>query len=182
MNVSSRIVDALPASGPYPYQFTYGSKRTHTEGVAVEFTDERGDSWVGNFQYGATEFSLACAHPNSRHIVVVSRGQGYVIDPADRKLILTFGGTIDAALQDEDLKLLVLSEGVWITVVRSTDDISQTRRISWDGIRSLRIDGKLLVGEGFDVIDKLWKPFRVNLLTLVVEGGAYDEKMFKRVP
>ena len=49
----------------------------------------------------------------------------------------------------------------------------QTRRLSWDGLRNLALDGDDLIGEAYDPTDQSWHAFSVDLSTGEAQGGSY---------
>ena len=50
----------------------------------------------------------------------------------------------------------------------------QSRRISWDGIRSLKLEGDTLTGEAWSFED-IWLPFSLDINTGEHKGGANVE-------
>jgi hypothetical protein len=49
----------------------------------------------------------------------------------------------------------------------------RTRQLSWDGLRSLRVEDGDLVGEGGTFAGDRWIGFRVDLASGTAVGGAY---------
>jgi hypothetical protein len=124
-----RVLAGLPATGPWPEQFSESDQGTHREGFVVEFSPEAKSAWVGNFQPGVTGCSAALAHLDGKSIVVIASGQAYVIDPLERRLLSVFGGNIDAALVVHPEGPLVISNGLWLEA-RDTSGLRwRSRRI-----------------------------------------------------
>ena len=82
-----RTLVGLPATGPWPEQFSATGRGTHREGFVVEFNPGTSSSWVGNFQRGLTNCDAVLLHPNAHSAIVIARGQCYLIDPKDRRLV-----------------------------------------------------------------------------------------------
>jgi hypothetical protein len=173
MTVSTRleVLAGLPPYGPVPAQFSAGGCGTHREGFVVQFGDGAG-VWVGNFQRGATGFDLALAHPDGRSVIVVAGGQGYVIDPSSRRLTATFGVDITGVIEN-GAEQLVFSRLTDLEAFGRDGAHWQTRRLSWDGLRSLRVEDGDLVGEGWTFAGDQWIAFRVDLASGTAVGGAY---------
>jgi len=163
----------LPGTGPYPEQFSATGKGTHSEGFVVEIQPEPGDKWVGNFQPGLTRFSGIFAHPDDTHIIVVSGGQGYIVDPKSRELVETFGGQLQDATQLSEPDRLLFHNGLWFIAFAKKGLLWRSRRISWDGLRDISIEEDRLTGEGYNVLEKRWQRFEVSLENGEAHGGAY---------
>jgi hypothetical protein len=99
-----RTLVGLPAIGPWPEQFSATGRGTHRGGFVVEFNPKTSSSWVGNFQRGLTN-SDAVLLPNGHSAIVIAGGQGYLIDPKDRRLVGLFGTQLNGgALFSERLE------------------------------------------------------------------------------
>jgi len=71
----------LPPYGDLAKAFPSSWARTGREGYVVEIRPNKGATWVGNFRPGFSGFSGTYRHPNGCDVLVVSGGQGYVVDP-----------------------------------------------------------------------------------------------------
>jgi hypothetical protein len=182
---SFEVLAGLPGTGPIPEQFSATGTGTHSEGFVVKFYRNKGEPWVGNFQRGICAFNGAFLHPNRHDVLIVSGGQGYVIDPETRRLLRTIGGAIEAIYELEPLRLLVLDQqGLAFQAVGPVNHEWHTRRLSWDGFRNVKIHDSWIEGEGWDVIDEKWTSFTVDVLTGRSLGGAYkleDGKEWERL-
>jgi hypothetical protein len=98
-----------------------------------------------------------------------------VIDPEERRLLAFFGGAIDVALVVPPRNLLVIGcNGIWLEAWENSGLRWRSRRISWDGIRDIRIENGKVKGEAWSPIDNVDYPFEVNLATGAVDGGSYN--------
>lgn len=171
MPVELEALPGLPGDGPYPEQFTT-ARGTHREGFVVRVTPEQGQAWVGNFQPGLGGLSRAVLHPNGRWVVVISRGQAYVVDAEGRRLV----GADHAAVQDalvlpDRLILFTFSE---IVVLGPGDDRWQSPQLAWDGFDELTVVGARLKGLGWDAVHDAWRPVEVDLETREVLACAFE--------
>jgi hypothetical protein len=151
----------LPGTGPWPEQFSPTGQGTHTEGFVVRFVPNHGKSWIGNFQPGLTSFRGVYRHPNDHHLLVVSGGQGYLVDPETRALFQVLEGAIASVHVCAKQQLLILDhQGIAFEAIGRTGRAWHTRRLSWDGFRGVDIGETEIVGEGWNAIDQQWQPFR----------------------
>ena len=137
-----------------------GQERYH-EGSVVEFMHGN-SSWVGNFAGGATGFDTVFEHPSWRSVIVIARGQGYIVDPRAQKVTLVFGGAITALVHSCSDRL-VFSTFTEFEAYGAAGQVWRTSRLSWDGFRSIRVDGDALTGEGWTPPVILGLSFASNL-------------------
>jgi hypothetical protein len=169
------VLPGLPPYGPLALPFPASGESNHHEGFVVRFFPTESESWVGNFQPGLTRFSEALAHPDGRHVVVISGGQAYIVDPQRRESAMELGGChFVSTLQPGDL--LVLVSPIDLTALGPEGPLWRTQRISYDGLRALAVNDEILRGEAWSPrgVDDTWVPFEVNLKTGAVAGGSYD--------
>ena len=170
-----RILDGLPAYGAPAEPFSASGHGMHREGFVVEFFDARGDRWTANFQRGMTALDLVAESPTGTTFLVVAGGQGYVVAPNERRCLRTFGGQIEHALLRPGH--LVVSDGFYVEATDGEHLLWRTRRVSWDGIVGLRIEGERALGEAYDPMTDEWIPFSVDLANREVEGGSYPAEL-----
>src|SRR5687767_1017879 len=166
-----KVLPGLPSSGPMYIPFSATGLARFSEGLVVEFQPPTGDSWVGNFAKGLTQFSIAMLHPNGEAVVVVSGGQGYVVDPITQALVNTFGGQYENAIAVPERQLLLFQSPFDFIAVNPSGRLWETRRLAVDGFRSVRVDGGKLIGEASE-IDDTWTPFEIDLGSGKVNGGS----------
>ena len=167
------ILGGLPGTGPAPEQFTtHGG--THSEGFVVRVFPRTGATWVGNFQPGFSPLSAVLEHPDGHKLIVIAGGQAYVIDPATRLAVATFGCDIQSALVDADRNQLIFCNGLWFEALGTAGTSWRSRRVSWDDVRYVHIEGAELRGEGWTPMGETWHEFVVDLESGAAAGGAYD--------
>lgn len=142
----------------------------------MRFFPHDGEPWVGNFQGDGSTFCSVKPHPDGRRLVVISRGEAYILDPCNRQAVEEIGGCYDDAITIGEL--LVLSTGTDLRAIGREGVRWRTKRISWDGIRNLRLDsnGGVIEGEAWSPFGDDWTPFEVDLHSGAVKGGSYLEQ------
>lgn len=172
-----RVLPGLSGTGPAPLSFTATEMGAHAEGLVVEFTLPTSETWVGNFQPGAEGTSVALAAPDATQAIVVSRGQGYVVDPTTRTLVRYFGGAICEVLFLPEQPALIVGNGLWFERVEKGETVWKSRRISWDGMMGVRVAGSTVVGEAYNPMTDDWTPFEIDIETGEVRGGTYPAQL-----
>jgi hypothetical protein len=145
----------------------------HREGYVVEFL-AGSSSWVGNFQPGMTKLSTVVPDPDSNLIMVIAGGSVYIVDRTSGQLARQFGGGITLYLEVPSLRAALISNHLWFELIRGEATIWRTKRLSWDGMRKIRLDGGVINGEAWRY-DQSWHPFTVDVATGATTGGAYRE-------
>jgi hypothetical protein len=177
MPVTLNVLPGLPPYGETPKRFSSTGLGTQSEGLVVEFRSNEGPTWVGNFARGIAAFDWVGVHPNDHDALVVAGGQGYVVDPEARTLISTFGGAIVASIQYLPKRSVVFNhQGLFFEAVGASGHLWKSRRISWDGMRSIEIHEAILSGESWNALDDSWQEFRLDLNIGAVTGGSYPEE------
>ena len=155
--------------------FSATGQGTHREGLVVRFYPST-DSWVGNFQRGLTSLDEVFCHPDGRHVVVVAGGTAYVVDAEDHRLVAHFGAQIEQIVLVPASGFVLLGNGLWFEAIGPTGTAWRSRRISWDGMRSISLAGTVIRGEAYapEGPDGMWYAFEVDAMTGVVIGGSYN--------
>lgn len=170
---AARPLPGLPPYGPRALSFPRSD--AFSEGFVVEFTNEAGEVWVGNFRKFLDGRETSIRTELGIHaVVVVAGGFGYVIDAEERRLVREIGMDIEHIWFDENLQAMIVSNGLWFEAFDAGKVAWRSRRFSWDGIRALQRSPTELVGEAFDPTGNRWLPFRLNLMTGEVQGGSYQ--------
>lgn len=167
------VLEGLPPYGDPALPFSATGLGNHREGLVVRFSSPDSLSWTGNFQRGYGECETVVRHPNGRDVVVVAGGSAYVVDPAEKKVLRHFGADLQFAADVSSVDALVLGNGLWFESLTANGEGWRTRRISWDGIRSARVEGTELHGEAYSPFDDHWYAFTVDLINGNVSGGSY---------
>lgn len=168
-----RALPGLPPYGPPAQNFSDTGHGKHSEGFVVEFFPGEEHRWVGNFHRGLSKCDQVLPHLDGRHLIVVSGGTAYVVDPIRQVVVETFGADIQYCAEVDDLKILIFGNGLWFDFVFDNGTRTQTERISWDGMRNIVIDGATLQGDAYEPMQDTWIAFEVDILEGAVKGGSY---------
>lgn len=171
MSPRHRVLDGLPPYGPMPEQFSETGQGTHREGLVVAFAPPNAPPWVGNFQRGMTGLDVLVPSRGDTTVTVIAGGEAYLIDPASRACLRTFGGQIEQVLHLVDRT--VFSNGLWLEATDGERLLWRTRRLSWDGIAGLRVEGDRIVGKAYDPMIDEWTPFSVGVANGEAVGSSY---------
>ena len=163
-----RVLDGLPAYGAMATPFSATGRGAHSEGLVVEFAGP--PRWVGNFQRGITSLDVVFGSREHSRVTVIAGGQGYVVEPESRRCVRTFGGGIEHAFFFGSR--VVLSDGFTFEATDGDRLIWRTRRVSWDGVIGVRVDGERIVGEAYDPMTDVWRAFSVDVESGDVVGGS----------
>jgi hypothetical protein len=140
---SYEILPGLPAYGPMAVPFGAGgwtgAWSGHSEGFVVRFDPGTREAWVANFQPGCGGWEGVLEHPNGKHLIVLSRGQGYVVDPLTRQLILNLSANIQHVIELPELHAVVFCDGLGFEAIKSDGIWWRSPRIAWDEIRNIRV-------------------------------------------
>lgn len=176
---SFEVMPGLPPYGPPARPFPPASTAVFSEGVVVRFFRADGTHWTGNFGRGFTRYNDVQMHPDGRRVIVVSCGDGYLIDPEDETHFETLPGSLEALIWTPDRETLILNDqGLRLAVLSADGSSRYTRRFSWDGLAEITTDGESVRGLAFEPFQETWQPFSVALDTLEVDGGTYSDAMF----
>ena len=168
------ILDGLPTYGPMYVPVSEDGEPFYSEGFVVRFYKSDGSEWVANFKPGWTGFSLVVDYPEINRIVVIAKGQGYIMTPDQEVPIDTFGVDIRDAIKTADGKI-VLVDDIYVRLLDNEGAVWQSQRISWDGIKDVKLQDNILTGLSYDPMDSInkWIPFSIDLDTKEITGGSY---------
>ena len=170
------ILAGLPPYGPAAVSFSATGHGMHREGLVVRFFTGSDEDWVGNFQPGLTGSADVLGHPNGKDVIVIAGGQGYIISPTSRLCLATFGGQIECVKAAPRQRMVMFVSLTDVTAIGTDGLVWHSRRISWDGMRNLRITDAKFVGEAYSPLDDGWHDFEVDLSSGMAIGGSFQVK------
>jgi hypothetical protein len=169
------VLPGLPSYGDPALPFSATGLGLHREGFVVRFRHSDGSTWTGNFQRGFGQCETVLPHPNGHAVLVLAGGTAYVIDPSTRQLLRSFGSDIQFVARMPLAPALIVGNGLWFESLPADGKGWRTRRISWDGMRDVRlVDDDHVSGEAYSPLDDSWRPFSVDLNNGGVTGGSYN--------
>jgi len=171
------ILKGLPAYGPMYIPVSDNEEPFYSEGYVVKFKKPDGEEWVANFRPGWTNYNNIFDFPKHNIIVVFAGGQGYIMKPDEQKPKMTFGLTIKDVVQKEDGSLICSDETHILVLDNKTGEIWKSDRISWDGIKNLKLVDNKVIGQSYDPTNpnQPWSDFELNLKTKEIKGGSFQE-------
>jgi hypothetical protein len=145
-------------------------------GVAIRVSGITGGSWIGYFLQGKESpngAELCCAHPDGKHIVVVSRGTPYIVNAADPKdwKEIPIRPVLGYCVAENE-GVLILYDYTKVVGLCANGNTWSTLSLSWDGLRSVRAVNGVVEGEGWDASKSAYVPFRIEINTGKSTGGA----------
>lgn len=168
------VQGGLPPYGPEALPFSATGVGTRSEGYVVKVYQAAGTEWIGNFQPGLSGFNSVFHHPDGERIIVIAGGLAYAVNiekPGDWS---HFGGQIEFAECIEELQAILIGNGLWFELHGKESLIWKSRRMSWDGMRDIRIEGVKLYGSAWTYHSPdTWSPFELDLSNGSHVGGTY---------
>jgi len=175
------ILSGFPQSNEEVLHF--GGQEHFSEGYLVRFWLPAGTSWVGNFKRGYTELTGVFTLSGSAELLVFAAGSGYLVNLENKSVTREFGSGYCQNLFQANIDQIVLSNLTSIIVIERDGQLWESERISWDGIKDLKISGDVVSGLSFDPMStEKWIRFTVNLKTHAVTGGGYGEYKITKGP
>ena len=152
MNVDSKapcelasIVHEKPLSGAYDEKL-FGSDAGNT--LWVKFSDHDGVvEWIGKFGTGGSASARVDKVSEPDKFLISAGGFGYLVDATKRELLNHHSEpfTQDVAY-DSKTNRFIIADCVRLRLVESGKVVWSSKRIALDGIRDLKIEGRLLKG------------------------------------
>lgn len=146
----------------------------YSEGFAVRFYKTDGTEWVANFQPGWTDLKQIIEFDKTQNLLVIACGTCYLMNPNDTKPIQVFGvGYSDIFSASNDR--LVLQDQTDLTIIEPDGSHWDTERISWDGLKQLKVENNTVTGLSYDPMYDAdeWVHFFYDLDTRTLTGGSY---------
>ena len=176
------ILESLPVYGPMYVSVTDNDEPYYSEGFVVRFYKNNQSDWVANFKPGWTGFNAIYDFENESDILVIAGGTCYLMNPEAEKPLESFGVGYVSAIKTLDSRI-ILQDLTDLTIIEPDRKHWHTERISWDGIKDLKLDGTLVTGLSFDPMNdkNQWVEFIVDLEKRNVKGGSYRQYEFKHI-
>jgi len=175
------VLPGLPPYGPAAHPFPQDGTRAHSEGQVVRFLPDTTEAWIGNFQRSGNGPDLVLEFFDSRKVLVVAGGEPYLVDPRTRTCSDFAIPNISQVLEVPDLDLMIFGDGLGFVGINSAGVLWKSPRISWDGMRNVRVEGAKLYGEAFTPDGDSWHHFELNLSDGTCEGSIYARDMSRAV-
>jgi hypothetical protein len=171
------VLPGLPTYGPMAISFTKNGAREHREGLVVRFYPTKSEPWVGNFIGGMTACNIVLEHPNETYVIVVARGEAHIVDPERRVVLDRMMADIQQAFSLPALGFVVFQGLTDFSALKADNSGWRSPRISWDGIRNVKVRETELLGEAYTPIGDTWVPFKLDLLNGHCTDGIYEKEI-----
>jgi hypothetical protein len=111
--------------------------------------------------------------PNPDMLCVVSQGAGYIVSTSQPDIWeeVALAPIIDVR-RVQAAGVVVFATYTEILAYGAEGVTWRTRRLSWDGLKIVSVDAKVLVGEYWDVRSEAMQHFQVDLVSGESSGGA----------
>jgi hypothetical protein len=148
----------------------------YSEGFVVRFYKTDETNWVANFKPGWTSLNAIYEFQEQPNILVIAGGKCYLMNPNEEKPGSTFGVGYESVIETVDGKFILQAQ-TNLTIIERNCEHWDTERISWDGIKDLKLEGNLVTGLSFDPLNHKdeWVKFVVDLEKRNVKGGSYSQ-------
>ncbi|WP_216680569.1 hypothetical protein [Hymenobacter siberiensis] len=169
------ILEALPTYGPMYIPVTESGEPFYSEGFAVRFFKTDGSEWVANFQPGWTDLKGIYELKDTTNLLVIAYGTCYVMNPDDTKPVSVFGVGYVSVLNTQDGRL-ILQDQTDLTIIETDGSHWDTTRISWDGLKDLKLENNIVSGLSYDPMteaDELVH-FSYDIDNKILTGGSYN--------
>lgn len=179
---SYKILESLPSNGPIYISVTENNENYVSEGFPVRFFRDNGSNWVANFKPGWTNFNQVYEIENQTNLIVIAGGTLYLMNPENEKPLDVFGVGFERAFKS-DRNQIILQNQTDLTIIEKNGEYWTTERISYDGIKELKIKEKIVSGLTYFPTsdDDLWLEFTLNLENRKVSGGSFEKIKFKNI-
>ncbi|NTW33688.1 MAG: hypothetical protein HGB12_13890 [Bacteroidetes bacterium] len=174
------ILESLPTYGPMYIPVTDNDEPFYSEGFAIRFFKSDHTDWVANFKPGWTGLNAVYEFTDQQYILVIAGGTCYLMNPDEVKPKSSFGVGYETVIKTLDGRL-ILQDLTDLTIIEPNGEHWHTERISWDGIKNLKLEGNLVSGLSFDPMNDKdeWVEFVVDLEKRNVKGGSFRQYEFK---
>src|ERR1700760_1394209 len=175
------VMPGLPPYGPPALSFTRNGAREHREGLVIRFYPEGSKPWVGNFLGGASACNTVLDHPNGVDVIVVARGEACVVD-VERSIVREIiSSRVEEVLPLPLFRSIVFRGLTDFMAVKADGSGWRSPRISWDGLRNIKVHEARLSGEAYTPVANHWVSFTLNLLTGDCFDGVYEKEFGRAV-
>ena len=169
------ILEALPTYGPMYIPVSESGEPFYSEGFAVRFYKTNGSEWVANFQLGWTDLKEIYELKGTPNLLVIACGTCYLMNPDDTKPISVFGVGYVTVYNTQDGRL-ILQDQTDLTVIEINGNHWHTDRISWDGLKELKVENNIVSGLSYDPMNDAdeWVNFSFDIDNKILTGGSYN--------
>lgn len=173
---SYQILDGLPTYGPMYISIPANNYSSYSEGYVVKFFRTDGTEWVGNFEKSYTDLKGVYTLPETANLLVIAGGICYMMNPDSTVPLSDFGYNYVVAIEIENSRLLLHDENK-LTIVETDGRYWDSDRISFDGIKDVKITGNIVTGLAYNPMEDAdeWVQFSYDIERRILTGGSFYE-------
>ena len=141
----AEVVHKKPLSGVFE-EMLFGSDRGNT--LWVKFSDKDGiNEWVGKFGTGYYSASRVTKVAEPDTFLVCAGGFAYLVNATNRQILNKFcNECVSDVVYDSKTENFIVTDGIRIRIIKADQEIWTSKRIALDGIRDLKIEGRIVSG------------------------------------
>ncbi|HLP21125.1 MAG TPA: hypothetical protein VK174_12520 [Chitinophagales bacterium] len=175
------VLASLPVYGPMYVPVSYDGNPFYSEGFAVRFHKLDGSDWVANFETGCTELKQVIELENTHNLLVIAGGMCYIVNPNETQPVSVFGSSYKNVFKANNNRF-VLTDTTDLTIVEADGIHWQSERISFDGLKDVKVDNNLVTGVAYYPVydSNEWVPFFYDIDTKTLIGGSFNKKSDKK--
>jgi hypothetical protein len=168
------ILESLPPYGPMYIPVTDNNEPYYSEGIPVRFFKSDGTDWVANFKPGWTELAEVIELKDTENLLIIANGTCYLMNVEKTKPVKVFGVGYSNIVQTESSQIIIQDQ-TDLTIVEPNGEHCNTERISWDGLKEVKYENRIISGLSFDPMYDAdeWIEFTYNLDTKTLIGGSF---------
>ncbi|MFZ4398744.1 MAG: hypothetical protein ACOYO1_01825 [Bacteroidales bacterium] len=169
------ILEALPTYGPMYIPVTENNEAFYSEGFPVRFYKSDETCWVANFKPGWSDLKIIYELKDTSNLLVIACGTCYLMNPNETKPISVFGVGYSKVLKTQDGRL-ILQDQTDLTIIETDGSHWDTVRISWDGLKDLKLENNIVTGLSYDPMNESdeWINFTFDIDNKLLTGGSYN--------
>ena len=173
------ILTSLPAYGAMYIPVTGDGRPCYSEGFPVRFYKTDGTTWIANFRLGWTQLKQVIELEKTSDVIVVAGGCCYRMDPDETKPLDVFGHDYCEIFKINNGRYVLQGE-IDLTIIEPYGAHWATERISWDGLKEVKVENNVITGLSYDPMDRIheWVEFSYDLDARTLTGGSYRKYNF----
>ncbi len=169
------ILEGLPTYGPMYIPVSESGEPFFSEGFAVRFYKTDGSEWVANFQPGWTDLKGIFELNDTSNLLIIAFGTCYLMNSDIQSPISVFGVGYESVFKTQDGRL-ILQDQTDLTIIETDGNHWDSERISWDGLKELKLENNIVSGLSYDPNDDTndWVYFSYNIDNRLLTGGSWN--------
>jgi hypothetical protein len=169
-----RVLSCLPTDRNVEI-FSCTENKKYEKELIVEIRPDTGHKWVGSFQPGDSNLCGVYQHPNRLDLIVISRGQAYVLNPENHQIIEKISGNISEVVELLESYFMLLCNTSGLLGYGSSGLLWKNTGQVWNSISQPKVEGNILRGKCMLLSQNNWQPFWLNIKTGEVQLKEFNQ-------